>query len=232
METTDGVGYRCLCCRDSGLIPADLVRCYLDEYYGLLHPDTGELLPQIDSLQLTSISEVPFRCNACTACLTYVETDTGRKQVPRWADEALDLTVSKDNCQYIHKREWDKWQATADLERQAQETLAEIHQETAARLAALNAKPDVAPQKEFSRLAEALGLPLPASVPTPVATVVEVVPTPVAEKVPVKEPEFVPDFMADFDPVPVTPKRDTPKVPVGAGGKRVDEARAIAEAPF
>lgn len=115
-------GYRCLCCRDTALIPGDVIARYSvvkpHEYhcdYDLLEPDSvteraGKFYGALGYLCRR------LGCRANTVEVTAL--DEGRpysKPVPRFSDAAVSKEISPEICEWIHQQEVVRLKGLADI---------------------------------------------------------------------------------------------------------------------
>ncbi len=109
--------YTCLCCRDSALIPADIV-----EKYGLAGGH-----PFLDDYDTELKGAVGFMCNNpnCRANKVTVEVPNPnqseggsiRKEVDRFADWAVNTHLSPGQCKEIHAKELVLWRQKNESEK-------------------------------------------------------------------------------------------------------------------
>jgi|GEM_PF-3572626 len=82
--------YRCMCCRDQAIIPADIVRRYVVSDYDTVF-----------------VGEVAYLCQytRCEANNAIADTEEGRRQVARYAEYATSGDIDSARCREIHERE-------------------------------------------------------------------------------------------------------------------------------
>lgn len=90
------IGYRCLCCRDTAIVPA-----YLLQKYQIAHLD-----PALKDLILLPSAE-GFLCRnpICKANETTVEKDSSPVHTFVYRPSALNQSLSPDLCAYVHEQE-------------------------------------------------------------------------------------------------------------------------------
>jgi len=104
-QKTSDRGYKCLCCRDGGLILSETIRRYsllegmLGEYDSVFLGDAGVLCqnPRCGG----NFTEV--QCQGETGS-TYTKT------TKRFAENALITSISPETCEWVHNQEVARWQ--------------------------------------------------------------------------------------------------------------------------
>jgi hypothetical protein len=99
-------GYKCLCCRDTGIIPGEVVRRYnlhegmMGEYESVFMGESGLLCSN-------------FGCEGNDTDVTIQSQDGGSytKTVRKFAEFAVEPTITPDTCKWVHQQEWDRIRA-------------------------------------------------------------------------------------------------------------------------
>jgi hypothetical protein len=102
-------GYQCLCCRDGGLIPAEVIR-----RHNLLEGMLGEY-----DAEFCGDAGVLCRNPGCRGNEFEVEvpSDNGStytKVVERFSRTALDTSIPPETCKWVHEQEVVRWKKIHD----------------------------------------------------------------------------------------------------------------------
>lgn len=87
--------YTCLCCRDGGILPVDVVLRYLED----------------DETELMGYTATPIRCcrNGCKGGDTVIKTEEGEKEVEKYALYTTRNHLSPSECGQIHQWELERF---------------------------------------------------------------------------------------------------------------------------
>jgi hypothetical protein len=89
--------FRCMCCKDSGILPDYIVRKYVAHHAG--HG-------------LDNSAEPPFLCQACDNIYAQVQTNRGLQFLPKMPLEWTNRSLTVNDCRIIHVAETDAMKAT------------------------------------------------------------------------------------------------------------------------
>jgi hypothetical protein len=88
--------FRCMCCKDSGILPDYIVRKYVAHHAG--HG-------------LDNSAEPPFLCQACDNIYAQVQTNRGLQFLPKMPLEWTNRSLTVNDCRIIHAAETDAMKA-------------------------------------------------------------------------------------------------------------------------
>lgn len=93
---------RCYCCRDTALIPADVLRTHMEEF--------GDY---DDIAMWPNRPDAPVLCrrDGCKAIWTTIDTDQGKRQVYRYNPIYLNDRLPPAICQWLHEVELERVKA-------------------------------------------------------------------------------------------------------------------------
>lgn len=100
-------GYKCLCCRDTGLIPYDVIQRYHlaegmmgDEYESVFRGEAGILCRATNCEGNETMITKPLQ-----------DGSSEEKMVDKFAEWAVDDSISADRCNWVHQQEWERWRS-------------------------------------------------------------------------------------------------------------------------